>query len=618
MASPFVTAALPIVVARAFTWPKGRARRVAIAAALCGVAPDLDVVTYAFGLRETDTFGFRGFFHSLLAAALLAVLVATAAFRSLGLGSRAWRRVVALLFAAGAAHGVLDAATASDVGVALFSPFDRARHFAPFALLPSCQMGLDELLSYWGLLTIANETVYVLLPAALVVTFLKNRDTRRRVVAEGAIWLAAAVGLRFVWPDAFVARHARVIEPVGTLHAGDPRALPHADLPGGALVTRFDELSARGLFDRALEPARSDVWSSSFFPSLLGGEAGRWQDGSRRLVWRTLTGAAPPPEGEARAWLEGARVGDASALASIFALAPTEKVDLALGRLSFPATRQALLLSHNRPGKPRYWSGRCNGVAVAAAAEPEPYRVVDVITKTGARVRFHPNDVKALLAVAYYETREATWVGHWCDRVSFDPGATCSMSPAVVVLALTNRLGIARAPIVIDAVVSAAKQYYPVVGARVHIARAPYAPGDAQVSPALAGRVHALVDVDVTMTLSSTTQGYAVADVRDATYADGSGYRRVGVVPVVVHYTATLALDADTALVGGRWTGVPPDGPDSILVAEGGPRLLPDGALAAADQIPWALVRELAHASVDARPEPPTLDLRTDCDGRCP
>jgi inner membrane protein len=617
LASPLLTAALPVVVSRAFAWPAGLERRVVIAAALCGVAPDLDVTMYAFGVRETETFGYRGFFHSLIASALLALFVGAVAFRSLGLGSRPWRRVVFLLFGAAAAHGLLDALTASDVGVALLSPFDRSRHFLPFALLPSCQMGLDEFLSYWGLLTIANETLYVLLPAALLVTFARKPDARRRLAVEAALWLGAVLVLRASWPDAFLARRARVIEPVGTLHTGDPRALPHADLPGGELVTRFDELRAKGLFDRALEPARSDVWSSSFFPSFLGGEAGRWRDGSPRLVWRTLAGAAPPSADEARAWLEASAAGDASARAQIFELAPTEKVDLALGRLTFPATRQALLLSHNRPGKPRYWSGRCNGVAVAAAEAPEPYRVVDVITKAGARVRFHPNDVKALLAVAYYETEEATWVGHWCDRVSFDPGATCSMSPAVVVLALVNRLGIAREPIVVDAVVSAAKQYYPVVGARVRVAREPYPPGAAPVSSALAGKVAELVDVDVTMTLSSTTQGYAVANVTDPAYPEGTAYRRVGVVPVVVRYAATLALDADSTLVGGRWTGAPPDGPDSILVARGGPRLLADGALAAADQIPWSFVRELARASVDAAPETPTVDLRTACDGRC-
>jgi hypothetical protein len=82
-------------------------------------------------------------------------------------------------------------------------------------------------------------------------------------------------------------------------------------------------------------------------------------------------------------------------------------------------------------------------------------------------------------------------------------------------------------------------------------------------------------------------------------------------------YSATLALDDATELIGGEWTGDPADGPDDMFMISGGP-LLVGNRIELANEISWPLVRELAHASVDDGPSMPTVDLRTQCDGRCP
>ncbi|HEY8077952.1 MAG TPA: hypothetical protein VIF62_27690, partial [Labilithrix sp.] len=387
--------------------------------------------------------------------------------------------------------------------------------------------------------------------------------------------------------------------------AGDPAAIPRDGLPGDRLLARWDELRAAGLLDRALA-APAPPWSSSFFPSWFGGEAGRWSESRPRLVWRTLFGFAPPDRAEARTWIDRAAAGDGAAEQRLFTLAPAEKVDLVYGRLDFPAESQALEHSHNKKGHPRYWSGRCNGVAVAGLAEPEPFRVVDVIGKDGTHVLFHPNDVKSLLAVAYYDIGQKT-LGGGCERVGFDVGATCSMNPAVLVLVAANRLGVAKRSFVIDALPTIAKQFYAVASVTIHVVREPHAPRGEPIEPSLASRVASLVDVEVDVVASSTTLSYARADVAE----DATHYAHVGLVPVVFHYAATLALDANTTLIGGRWTGDPPDGPDLVFFPDRDPLVDDAGMLKAADRIPWAFVRELARASADPRAEHPSLDVRT-------
>lgn len=565
MATLFAHAALPIAAGTA-------PRRLLLAAIFCSCWQDLDLVTFAFEMRPPEALAHRGAAHSLFAAALMAILVAAVVTRSL--------RAAPFLFLCGASHGLIDLVTAGEHGVALFWPLSDARITSSWKLLPAVQVGLDEYLSFWGILTIVDELLFVIMPIAIVAAFFRGERFHRAAIA----WGAAVVVLPLALPDWFTAEYPRLVEPTGSKDAGNPDDIPHEQ----PLLTHWDELQP--FLEADLLPER-EPWSSSFFPSWFGGEAGRWSEPTPRLVWRTLTGFAPPTESEARA--------------RTFTLAPAEKIDVALGRFDFPAQRQALEHSHN--GHPRFWSGRCNGVAAAALAEREPFRVVRVVAKDGTPVDFHPNDVKALLAVAYYETPIQLFIGDWCNTVSFDAAATCSMNPAVLVVAIANRIGVEKRSFYIDALPTIAKQYYAIARAHVSVVRGPYEPEGAPLAPSLAhGHVMALVDVAIELVGSSTTLSYARADVR----IDATRYARVGLVPVTFRYSATLALDDDGMLVGGRWTGDPPNGPDSVGIADGGPALTADGMLVAADRIPWSLVRDLARASVDDAPELPIIDLR--------
>ncbi len=592
MASAIAHAAV-VLTRRAARLPQSLDRRLAVATIFCACFPDVDYVSLLFEVRPNETFGHRGATHSLFAALCVSLVVALLFF------PRAYfRRAYPFLFLAAASHGILDAMTAGDLGVALFWPITPVRFHFPFALVASCPVGINEYFGYWGILTIANEVLYVVTPIALVVSLFERVDRRRQVFA-GAAWLVALIALRTFMPDDFRARKPRILEPIDTERAGRLADLPHDDLPDGKLLTRLDDLRARGLFDVTLK-SDGDTWSSNFFPSWFGSEGGRWMDGSPKLVWRTLFGFSPPTESAARAMNDDERI----------KLSPTEKLDLALGHYDFPATKQALDRTHNAHPKPRYWNGRCNGVATAALAQREPFRVVLVIAKDGTKVRFHPNDVKALLAASYYKPETSSVVGQVCDVIAFDAPATCDMNPAVLVVALLNRIGIAKKSFLIDALPTIAKQYYAVAAARVH-AGDPRAFGGSHdaIDSALATRTKSLVDVEIDLTLSSTTLAMARADVRDPN--DATRYARVGLVPVMMRYQATLALAEDTSLIGGVWTGDPPDGPDDILLVATSPSLTATGAIDAADQIPWAFVEDLAHASTDESAAMPTIDLTT-------
>jgi len=98
--------------------------------------------------------------------------------------------------------------------------------------------------------------------------------------------------------------------------------------------------------------------------------------------------------------------------------------------------------------------------------------------------------------------------------------------------------------------------------------------------------------------LSSTTLPYAPADRVDPDAPDGSRYLRVGLRPVKVSYRATLALGADTEILGGRWNGEPQEEPDSVAFVGPEPLLASDGAtLAPPEILAWPIIKRLAEAS---------------------
>ena len=97
-------------------------RRLAVAAAIVAIAPDLDIVGRAFAVPHYALLGHRGISHSLSVAALLALL-------ALPLLPRNWPRWSTLfLFAAAASHGLADMFTHGSKGIMLWWPLGDARY----------------------------------------------------------------------------------------------------------------------------------------------------------------------------------------------------------------------------------------------------------------------------------------------------------------------------------------------------------------------------------------------------------------------------------------------------------------------------------------------------------
>jgi inner membrane protein len=179
MPTVFSHAVLGLAIAAAAP-PLAPRTRLALAAAVCAVIPDLDVVTIWMGVRWGHVLGHRGLSHSLLFAAVLAALVVALAFRGRARG-RGYLRLWLVIFVATASHGVLDAMTDGGPGVAFLAPWDRTRYFLPWRPLPVSPIGIARFFSTRGLDIMRAEVVLIWIPtAAVLLAVLAVRWRRRR------------------------------------------------------------------------------------------------------------------------------------------------------------------------------------------------------------------------------------------------------------------------------------------------------------------------------------------------------------------------------------------------------------------------------------------------------
>jgi len=130
-------------------------------AVLCSILPDVDIIGFKFGIRYGDLWGHRGMTHSLLFAAIVAVVMA---FR-LGPAARERWKLMLLLFVITASHGVLDAMTNGGLGVAFFSPFNTERYFFPWTPIEVSPIGAGGFFSTRGSDVIRSEIVWIWGPA---------------------------------------------------------------------------------------------------------------------------------------------------------------------------------------------------------------------------------------------------------------------------------------------------------------------------------------------------------------------------------------------------------------------------------------------------------------------
>jgi len=138
--------------------------RLAIAAGIASVLPDIDAIGYWAGVPYDSPLGHRGFTHSLFFALVVALIAAAILSKQAVPAGLAF----GVVFVAAASHGLLDAMTSGGRGIAFFSPFSNARFHLPWRPIRVSPIGVAPFFSARGLAVLKSELVWIWAPAAAV------------------------------------------------------------------------------------------------------------------------------------------------------------------------------------------------------------------------------------------------------------------------------------------------------------------------------------------------------------------------------------------------------------------------------------------------------------------
>ena len=141
-------------------------------AILSSILPDLDVLTFNFGIPYSHPFGHRGFTHSIVFALIWAVLL----MFFFGKQNKVVWFVV--IFFSTLFHGILDAMTTGGKGIGFFIPFNNERFFFPFRPIQVAPLGIEKFFSEWGIKVILSEIKYILMPCIIVLLILRIRKKK--------------------------------------------------------------------------------------------------------------------------------------------------------------------------------------------------------------------------------------------------------------------------------------------------------------------------------------------------------------------------------------------------------------------------------------------------------
>jgi len=135
-------------------------------AIVSAILPDLDVISFNFGIPYEHSLGHRGFSHSILFAFLWAFLI-TFIF-----GKHRKKMWFLIIFLSTVSHGILDAMTSGGRGVGFLIPFNNNRFFFPFREIKVSPIGIDKFFSEWGFQVILSEIKYIIIPCIIVLVIL--------------------------------------------------------------------------------------------------------------------------------------------------------------------------------------------------------------------------------------------------------------------------------------------------------------------------------------------------------------------------------------------------------------------------------------------------------------
>ena len=160
MASVFGHGIVGVTLIKLFT--SKQTRLLLLLSILSTILPDLDVIAFNFDIPYSHPFGHRGFTHSILFAAVWALLLMWL------FGKKEKSVWFIVIFLSTISHGLLDAMTSGGKGIGFFIPFNNERLFFPFREIVVSPIGIKKFFSEWGLQVIFSEVKYIIIPCTLI------------------------------------------------------------------------------------------------------------------------------------------------------------------------------------------------------------------------------------------------------------------------------------------------------------------------------------------------------------------------------------------------------------------------------------------------------------------
>jgi inner membrane protein len=167
MASLFGHIAVSTAIGYAF-FPKHVRPLTLVVAGFCAFAPDLDVLSFRFGIPYSSEWGHRGWTHSLvfalIAGGLIGLMFSAFSGKTTWSLQPTWRHITAWFVLSMASHPLLDMLTNGGRGCALWWPFSIERIFFPWRPIQVSPMSVSDFISPWGLEVLASEVLWIGFP----------------------------------------------------------------------------------------------------------------------------------------------------------------------------------------------------------------------------------------------------------------------------------------------------------------------------------------------------------------------------------------------------------------------------------------------------------------------
>ncbi|MFN0176647.1 MAG: metal-dependent hydrolase [Saprospiraceae bacterium] len=167
MASLFGHIAVSTAIGYAF-FPKQVRPLTLVVAGFCAFAPDLDVLSFRFGIPYSSEWGHRGWTHSLafalIAGGLIGLMFSAISGQTTWSRQTTWWPLTSWFVISMASHPLLDMLTNGGRGCALWWPFSTERIFFPWRPVQVSPMSVSDFISPWGLEVLASEVIWIGFP----------------------------------------------------------------------------------------------------------------------------------------------------------------------------------------------------------------------------------------------------------------------------------------------------------------------------------------------------------------------------------------------------------------------------------------------------------------------